>query len=145
MNDKGEIGIRQGKIALLYWLLSCFFGSIVVVEIERYLFNQIQGFHMPLFMDGIFLWLVLTVFSIAASFPAILTIYLLSKNRLNQRFNEIATSTLLIFYIPIYALTYFISVSFIEAFYLTSPYFLLAFIFKFKYLKLQRPITAHLQ
>lgn len=136
MNNKTGIGIQHRKIGLLYWMLSCIAGSIIVTEIERFSFNQTPNFHIPLFMDGIISWLILSMISVVISFPAILIILYLSKNKPLQYFNKILSFSLVIFYILTFTLSYSLSASFWEALYLTCPYFALAFVFKTKYLRL---------
>ena len=130
--------IKKGKIGILFWVISCLFGSIVIVEIERHLLNKIEGFYMSLF-DGIVLWCTMTFITLVCSTPIILLIYLLSK-RLKQ-LGIIITTTLIIAFVIAYIITLTISLSHFESFYLTSPYFIFAFILEFFYLKKEASIT----
>ncbi len=131
--------IKRGKYGLFFWFLSCLIGSIIVVEIERYLLNQMKGFNMPI-SEGIGLWLFITFLILIASSPLILMIYLLSKK--NRQLGKTITLTLLIAFIITYFITVELSRSYFEAFYITSPYFSLAFIFEYIYLKIERSITS---
>lgn len=131
--------IKRGKYGLLFWFLSCFIGSITVVEIERYELNDIKGFNMPI-SEGIVLWFFITLLTLIVSSPLILLIYFLSKK--TRQLAKIITLTLLIAFIITYFITVELSRSYFEAFYITSPYFLLAFIFEFIYLKIERSLTS---
>jgi hypothetical protein len=138
MNQTNDTGIEHRKIGLLYWFLSCFFGSVLVGEIERQVINHMQVFHISLFMDGIYLYLILTVISLAISFPMVVIVYYLSKKKSASDFNKLVTTSLATFYLLTICLNYFMSNSLWEAFYLTSPYFLIAFSFKLRYLRILR-------
>jgi len=130
--------IKKGKTGILFWFISCLFGSIVIVEIERHLLNKIEGFYMSLF-DGIVLWCTMTFVTLVCSAPIILIIYLLSKRQ--KQLGIIITTTLIITFVIAYIITLSISQSHFETFYLTSPYFIFAFILEFFYLKKEASIT----
>ena len=131
--------IKKGKIGLLFWIVACFLGSILIVEIERHLFNKVEGFYMPL-SDGLLLWFVVTIITLLTSSPIILIIYLLSKRV--KKLGLMITTTLVLTFIFAYVLTLYLSRSFFEAFYLTSPYFVFAFILEIIYLKMEGSITS---
>lgn len=126
--------IKKGKLGLLFWLVTCLLGSIIIVEIERQLFNKTLGFYIS-FSDNILLWFVLTGIVLLCSSPVILTIYLLSKRLKNL--GRMITITLILTFILALSIVYFLSKSYFEAFYLTSPYFLFAFILELFYIKME--------
>jgi hypothetical protein len=130
--------IKKGKIGLLFWLISCFSGSVIVVEIERYFFNKNLGFYMSL-SEGILLWFIIMILVLLVSSPLILIIYLLVKNNMNL--NKVLTIGLSIGFILSYLITLYLSRSYFDAFYIVMPYFFFAFILGFAYLKIERSIT----
>lgn len=129
--------IKKGKIGLLFWLISCFSGSVIVVEIERYFFNKNLGFYMSL-SEGILLWFIIMILVLLGSSPLILIIYLLVKNNMNL--NKVLTIGWSISFILSYFITRYFTGSYYEAFYIVVPYFFFAFILGFIYIKKERSI-----
>lgn len=120
-------------------MISCLIGSVIVVEMERNAVNRIPGFHVSL-NDGMFLWGVLTIFSLLVSLPLILIIYVVarkSKNLAKSLFAGLGISFVLSYFI-----TFYFCESYAEAFYLTIPYFLAAFIFGVIYLKMESSVVS---
>ncbi len=131
--------IKKGKIGLLFWLLSSFLGSILAVEIQRYYFNKIHGFHISL-SDGILFWFIILLFVLFVSSPLILVIYLLVKKDLNLA--KVLLTVLSVSFILSFFITRFFTGSYYEAFYIVVPYFFFAFILGWIYIKKERSITA---
>jgi hypothetical protein len=131
--------INKGKIGLLFWLLTCFIGSIIVITIERQLFNEREGFYMSIY-DGILLSIIMTIITLLGSSPVILAIYWFST-RLKSLVQLVTTALLLAFLIA-YIITLNLSNSYFEALYITGSYFVFAFIFEFAYLKIEHSITS---
>ena len=120
------------KITLSFWFLTCFLGSIVVVEIERYLLNHKGVFDISL-SEGIFYIAILTILSLVVSLPALLTIYFFFQKGYNR--GRLISSIGFSFFILVFFTTFYLSNSLIEALYFTCPYFILAAIFELLYLK----------
>jgi hypothetical protein len=131
--------IKKGKIGLLFWLISSFLGSVSAVEIQRYYFNKIPGFHFS-FSDGILFWFIIMLFVLLVSSPLILIIYQLVKKELNL--SKVLMVGLSIGLILSYFITRYFTGSYYEALYIVTPYFVFAFILGFVYLKMERSITA---
>ena len=132
--EQNRLEIR-GNIGLAFWVLSCLLGSIIAVEVWRYQFNLVPGFYMSI-SDGILIWGVVTVVSIIFSTPNILTIHFLSKR--TNRLGRLISICLLSFYVIVYLIFQELCQSWLEAFYFASPYFFIAFILEYIYLKLER-------
>ena len=130
--------IKKGKIGLLLWLITCFLGSIFVVEIQRYYFNKINGFHISN-SEGILFWFIIMFFVLIISSPLILIIYLLVRKELNL--TKVLMTGLGISFILSYFITRYFTGSYYEAFYIVVPYFFFAFILGFIYIKKERSIT----
>jgi len=126
---------KKGKLGLLFWFFSCFSGSVIVVEIERFLFNKILGFHMPL-SNGIKLWFLVTFFILIISSPLVLIIYFLLKR--NKTMIKVMVIGLSVAFMLSYLVTLSLSLSYFEAFYITAPYFFFAFLFGYLYLKIEK-------
>lgn len=131
--------IKNGKLGLLFWFFVCLFGSLIVVAIEKILFNEIVGFYLSL-SDGFLLWLIVTLAILMISTPVILIIYLLSK-RFNN-LSRIIINTLLLTFVISYIGTVYLTKSYTEALYVTSSYFIFAFIFGKIYLKKESAVTG---
>ena len=125
--------IKNGKIGLLFWLLSSFLGSIFVVEIQRYYFNQIPGMFISL-SDGIILWFIISILVLIITLPIVYTIYLLSKK--DYKIANVLYTTLSIGLIVSFFITKLFTNSYFESFYITVPYFVFAFIFGTKFIRL---------
>ena len=130
--------IKKGKIGLLLWIITCFLGSIFVVEIQRYYFNKINGFHISN-SEGILFWFIIMFFVLIISSPLILIIYLLVRKELNL--TKVLMTGLGISFILSYFITRYFTGSYYEAFYIVVPYFFFAFILGFIYIKKERSIT----
>ena len=130
--------IKKGKIGLLLWLITCFLGSIFAVEIQRYYFNKINGFHISN-SEGILFWFIIMFFVLIISSPLILIIYLLVRKELNL--TKVLMTGLGISFILSYFITRYFTGSYYEAFYIVVPYFFFAFILGFIYIKKERSIT----
>ena len=110
--------IKNGKIGLLFWLLSSFLGSIFVVEIQRYYFNQIPGMFISL-SDGIILWFIISILVLIITLPIVYTIYLLSKK--DYKIANVLYTTLSIGLIVSFFITKLFTNSYFESFYITVP------------------------
>ena len=130
--------IKKGKNGLLLWLITCFLGSIFVVEIQRYYFNKINGLHISN-SEGILFWFIIMFFVLIISSPLILIIYLLVRKELNL--TKVLMTGLGISFILSYFITRYFTGSYYEAFYIVVPYFFFAFILGFIYIKKERSIT----
>jgi hypothetical protein len=120
------------KITLSFWFLTCFLGSIVVVEIERYLLNYKGVFDISL-SEGIFYIAILTILSLVVSLPALLTIYFLFQKGYNR--GGVISYIGFSFFILVFFTIFYLTNNLIEALYFTCPYFILAAIFELLYLK----------
>jgi len=136
MNVKQE-NIKQGKTGLVFWFLTCLLGSFVVVSIDRYFWNQDEGHFMSI-PDLIFLSLLMTVIVLICSVPTIITIYLLSRksNKLGLQIK----SSLLVTFVTSFIVVLYLSKSTSDTLQITSPFFLLAIMFQYFYLKIERSI-----
>jgi hypothetical protein len=131
--------IQKGRIGFVLWLLTCTLGSFIVVSIERYHWNKTEGHFMSI-PDLILLGGIVTAIALISSTPTILSIYFLfgkSKN-LGLLINLSLIITLLVGF---FVVTY-LSKSIFDAIQILGPYFLLAFISKYFFLKIERTATS---
>lgn len=125
MKKKWIIGIK-------YWLLTCFLGSIFIVEIERQNLNDTGAFHLP-FNESIILWMIFFFASALISSPIIGYIYYAIKKGKSPI--KSISLTFLVSFLIIYYMTYQLTKSYYETLYIVGLYFLIGSIFSFFYLK----------
>jgi hypothetical protein len=137
MINNNEKLIKNGKIGILYWFISCLLGSFVLVAIERNSINNVKGFHLSL-LDGVVLTLLMTAVTFIISSPVIFAIFYFSKR--TKQLSKSITRSLVFTFILAYFGTYYLTQNLIESLYFIFPYFLCAFVFKYFYLKFEKSI-----
>jgi len=134
-NSFENLVFKKGITGLILWLITCIFGSIIIVEIERYLFNQSAEFHMSL-RDGILLWFFVTLITFSVSSPFIFLIYYFARK--NGKLKKVLIFGLCSSFIIFYLIVWHLSKKPLEALYLIFPYYFFAFILGFGYLRIER-------
>lgn len=126
--------LKEGKLGFVFWFLTCFLGSILLVEIESYFFNNRAGFHIS-FADRFMLWFVMTLLSLIVSSPSIILIYVFLRNGFQM--NRVLLFGLAFSCVSTYFLTHFLTTKHFEAFYVTGSYHLVGSIFTIFYLRIE--------
>lgn len=124
---------KKIKISILFWFLTCLIGSIIVIEMERYLLN-IKGVFNISYSEGVFFSSILTTLTLIVSFPFMFLSYFYIKKGFNQK--KVIYTIGFLFYIAVLFTTFYLSNSIFEALYFTIPYIILSLIFGFIYQKL---------
>lgn len=132
--------IQKGRIGFVLWLLTCTLGSFIGVSIERFQWNKPEG-HFLSVPDLILLSGIVTAIALISSAPLILSIYFLSGKSKNLGF-LLNLSLLVTFAVAFFFVTY-LSKSMVDALQILCPYFLLALISKYIFLKIERPATSN--
>lgn len=131
--------IQKGRTGFLLWLLTCTLGSYTGVSIERCQWNKTEGHFMSI-PDLILLGGIVTAIALIISTPVILSIYFLSGKSKNLGF--LLNLSLLVTFAVAFLVCTYLSKSMFDAIQILGPYFLLAFISKYIFLKIERPATS---
>ena len=133
--DSTHKTINHKITGLLFWFLTCLLGSFIVVSIERYKWNQIEG-HFMTISGLILIGTLLTLIALISSAPTIVAINYLSRKTKNLGL-LITTSFLLTFAVGFFVVLY-LSKSVSDTLQILSPFFLLSFAFQCIFLKIVR-------
>lgn len=121
--------MRNWKIGVLYWCMTCCFGSLIVSVLFVYQVNKIPGFHVSP-TDTIVISIVLFGLSLLFSLPIIFVFrHFLRKRNVDKKTSLQLNSFLLLFFLLISLLIWINTKNALDTCYVVSPYAVLGFIF----------------